>query len=246
MDNNPLDITLRPTARETFGPFTLRRYRPFSETERTILVLDDDFIGDAAIAAARARSIVGAIAGVELVLVGFDAACFGPLHQARGAYLTHREFDLSMVGMTATGQGEALEDFVTDPGHFDGGQPSAILGYSLSGVFAINLLQRHETFRHLALISPSLWLDHSLADTLSQAMESSAERRLFLAAGERETELPPGDDKTMIERIKHTAGRLEPAFAGRMECAWHAGVDHYGAITAAMDRAILSLSDRSR
>ena len=68
-------LNLHPTKREIAGPFSIRRYCAHPAPVRTIMFLDDELIGDAAIAAARARTIDGTLQAIELFVEcgGFDA-----------------------------------------------------------------------------------------------------------------------------------------------------------------------------
>ncbi len=241
MDNDPSNIHLRPSSRQAVGPFTVRTYKPFSGPGRTILILDDDLIGDAAIAAARARAIDGTIRDVEFLLVGFDHETFGALHHARGRFFTHQPYDLSAAGMAVTGEAERLERFVTGGEHFEFSENSSILGYSLSGAFALDIFSRHPVFHQLGLISPSLWLDEALEERLATALATAQDRRLFLSVGTRETETPPNDPKSMIERVGAAGSRFQSSFSDRVDYAALETHDHCGVITAAMDRAIVFL-----
>ena len=239
-------VKLHPTPRETFGPFTVRDYAPHAETDRTILVLDDDLIGDAAISACRARSIDGTIENTKLVLVGFDTDAFATLHQLRGEYLTHEERDLGFVGMEKTGHGQTLQSFLMGEclPSLDG--RVSLLGYSLSGAFAINLFAGSDAFEALGLVSPSLWLNPSLEDRLCSAATRLDRCSVALAVGECETEDAPGGGKSMFERVDELSEKLAPVMGDRFYYASGSHDDHTSVITSTMDRMITALAANSK
>ena len=132
----PETIRLKPSELELHGPFTLRRYEPVPEPKRTIFVLDDNLIGDAAIAALRARTISSHLDDVELLLVGFDAEDFGTLDPLRGEYLTFGEYDLGFAALPKTGGAGELDAFLKGLAHAESSLVG-LLGYSLSAAFAM-------------------------------------------------------------------------------------------------------------
>ena len=239
-------VKLHPTPRETFGPFTVRYYAPHAETDRTILVLDDDLIGDAAISACRARSIDGTIKGVKLALIGFNADAFATLHQLRGEYLTHQERDLGFVGMEKTGRGQTLQSFIMDEFLPDLGERVSLLGYSLSGAFAINLFAGPDAFEALGLVSPTLWLNPSLEDRLCSAATRLDRCSVALAVGECETEDAPGGGKSMFERLDELSEKLAPVMGDRFQYTLGSHDDHTSVITSTMDRVVTALAAGSK
>ena len=235
-------VKLHPTPRETFGPFTVRHYTPHEETDRTILVLDDDLIGDAAISACRARSIDGTIKGARLVLVGFETDEFATLHQLRGEYFTHEQRDLGFAGMDKTGHGQTLQSFITDECLPPLGGRVSLLGYSLSGAFAIDLFAGSDAFEAVGLISPTLWLDPGLEDRLDSATIQRDRCSVALAVGEREAEHAPGDSKSMFERVVGLSEKLAPVIGDRFYYASGSHDDHTSVFTSTMDRMLTALA----
>lgn len=238
MANDPESIFLHPTNRTAMGPFTFRRYAPQRKVERSLIVLDDELIGDAAISATRARTIDGTINGFELILVGFGVDRFGSLHRARGRYLTHDEHDLTIVGMPETGEGEFFQQFIVDNILPLTQAPIGLLGYSLSGAFAIELFAQFEMIDRVGLISPSLWIDDGLAGKLSFSADRRRGSGIFLTVGGHEIEIVANDGKTMCEQINEASEQIGQKWGSHLDYRPIAAADHTSIISNAMDLAI--------
>lgn len=234
------DIGLAPAAVESAHPtFTVRRFCPCESPARTLIVFDDELIGDAAISAARGRTIDGTLTDTELVLIGFGQSKFAALHQLRGQYFTFVEADLSVVGMVTTGAAAQLAAFVRDDVLGDCQREIGLIGYSLSALFAIDLLcQLGDRCNYLAMLSPSLWLDTQAETRLAGTLARRPETGLFLCAGGKEDQPIPADTLTMCERVAAQGTRLEAQFGSRAAHSVYPEADHTGIILAGMDRAI--------
>lgn len=244
-DETPLhlrEVDLIATALPTGHPrFSLRRYRPVARPRRTLIVFDDELIGDAAIAACRLRTIDGSLADTELLLVGFGENRFAELHQRRGAGLTFFAHDLSIVGIEQTGTGRELAEFIRDEVQSLCAGEIGLLGYSLSGLFAIDLAREMAgSCSYLALLSPSLWLDVAVQDRLLDHMGKCHQLRVFLRVGGKEEQPIPGDRLTMCERVSAFGELLRSRYGERVEVRALADADHTSVILHAVDRALLS------
>ncbi|EDL48339.1 hypothetical protein [Erythrobacter sp. SD-21] len=236
----PETIRLNPSGLEARGPFTLRRYSPVPDPKRTILVLDDNLVGDSAIAALRARTVSGLLDDVELLLVGFDAENFGALHAMRGEYLTFGEYDLGFAGLPATGSAAQLTEFL-------GGllrEESTlvgVLGYSLSASFAMRFAGQLEGLEFVGLLSAPLWLDAGLEDELAATLQAHPKARLYLAVGSLENDPAPFRPGSMVSLAEALAARLAPAMEERLDFLILPESDHTAVIVTGMDRAIRNL-----
>ena len=237
MAAEPDTIRLKPSELVVHGPFTLRRYSPVPEPKRTILVLDDNLIGDAAIAALRARTVNGTLDDVALVLVGFDAQDYGTLHPMRGEYLTFGEYDLGFAALPKTGGAEQLADFLRGLAR-EYSTLMGLLGYSLSAAFAMRFAGELERLEYIGLLSASLWLDAALEDELAATLEAHSDAKLHLSVGSLETDPAPLRTGSMVSLAENLAARLAPALGDRVDFQVIPESDHFGLLTAGMDRAL--------
>ena len=231
-------IALHPTDYETVGPFTWRRYAPLQKVQHSVIVLDDELVGDAAISALRARTIDGTINGVELILVGFAVDRFGPLHRARGRYFTNDEHDLVSLGMPETGEGEVLRQFIEETILTRSRAPVGLLGYSPSGAFAIDLFSRFEMLDRLGLVSPTFWIDDGSVNKLASSAARRRESKIFLTVGERESDIVANDGTSMRDQIAAAAALIGREYGSQIVYLPISEADHISIVTNAIDRAV--------
>ena len=238
---DPGQVALRPIKLETAdATFTVRRFRPTPQPSRTLIILDDELIGDAMIAAARLRAIDGSLPDTELLLVGFGDTEYGSLHQRRGASFTFAPCDLSLVGIETTGSASELSGFLREQVLPQCQSDIGLVGYSLSGLFAIDAIGALDgRCSYLAALSPSLWLDQTAEDRLAKKMAEDGNLRVFLGVGESEDDPIPGDDLSMQARVSRTGEELRRRFGERALIQIYARADHISVVLHAADRAIL-------
>ncbi|QZD88737.1 hypothetical protein K3148_07625 [Qipengyuania aurantiaca] len=232
----PETIRLKPSELVVHGPFTLRRYSPVPDPKRTILVLDDNLIGDAAIAALRARTVDGTLDDVALLLVGFDAEDYATLHPMRGEYLTFGEYDLGFAALPKTGGAEQLAEFLKGLVRAES-TLVGVIGYSLSAAFAMRFAGELERLEYIGLLSASLWLDAALENELAATFETRPDARLHLSVGGLETDPAPFRPGSMVSLAEDLAARLARSMEDRLDFHRVPESEHFGVLTAGMDRA---------
>lgn len=232
------------------SPFSVRTYLPSDHSDHCIVVLDDELIGDIVIGAARMAALAGLLPPVAIISVGFGAQRFDQLHKARGRYFTFNEIDLSVVGLFETGDAETLRCFLDqylptvlaslniDPGTLPG-----LMGYSLSGYFALDMKMRYpDLFGALATFSPSLWVN--MDETVNHAETYSIGHGgdFYLATGSLENVSDGTDDPA---KMKQNARRIADLLGGgknsRVHCEEIEGADHTTVVPLAVSRALAFL-----
>ena len=153
-----------------------------------------------------------------VVAIGYPAGRSDP----RNADLLHRPFIDG--GQTYGGGGAIFQKFLTqdlrpylesryplDPGK------AVLFGHSFGGLFAANVLATApEAFSGYIIGSPSVWADPQLLPELAAAASKGTGQRVYVAAGERETEDLGGKRAPTIvqgvDQIVATLGGRNPTF----------------------------------
>lgn len=216
-------------------------------SQNTLIVLDDELIGNLAIAAAKALVMGGEVAPLTMIVIGFGNPDTPALMAARGRYLTFEEGCLDLLGMEETGQAGKLLDYL------DGevipltsgmpGKPS-LLGYSLSASFAL-----HAAFSHglgvgkVGAISPSLWAEPISGSLIEQTLERETNFVLCLAAGRNETDrAQTGHDQHMFEKVASLGEQLSGSFPARASWKVYEDETHWSAPFASISEMLRRLA----
>lgn len=250
--NNIGAIRTHPVARhpgtgKRDEPFHYRLDIPANHDGRAIIVMDDDLIGDIAIAAARSLAIGGEISPPAIMCIGFGSKDFAALHRRRGTYLTPRPIDLSSIGMDRTGHAGELRDYITRvalPALHDamGGVPGnlTMLGYSLSGSLALEMAcEGRLPLAGIAAISPSLWVDPDLSQRFAHYAGRVTDLTVYLCAGATETTIVRNvQTRSLLDEVRDLGEALSRNFPERCAFEKLLGDTHYSAPFAAMPRAM--------
>ncbi len=219
-----------------------------NDPQNTLIVLDDELIGNLAIAAAKALVLGGEIAPLTIIAIGFGDPDTPALMKARGRYLTFGERCLDLLGMDGTGQGRELLDYLEEgiiP--LTSGQPGkpSLLGYSLSASFAL-----HATFSHglevgkIGAISPSLWAEPISESVIEQTLERETSFVLRLAAGLKETDrAQTGHDQHMFEKVEALSKKLATSFPSSVSWKVYEGETHWSIPFASIADMLRRLSN---
>lgn len=201
-----------------------------------LLVLDDELIGELTIAGARALVISEEIAPLKIFTVGFCTEELSVLMGLRAKFLTFEQGCLNSLGLRETGRADELVKFIDEQALPRCETIPSLLGYSLSGSFALQAIAQGPTkFSNVAAISPSLWAEPRAETAAETALEINQEMLCHLAAGTGETDkAQTGQQLHMFEMVEALGSRLGSRFAGRVSTKLHEGETHFGTPFAAI------------
>lgn len=236
-----------------------------------IYVLDGGSMFATVVETVRMRSRRADVTGVvPAVVVGIDGAGQGPVERARrtrdytpGPAMADSGEDGRIEGETggadrflawieARAKPEVESLLPVDRGR------QTLLGHSLAGYFALHaLVARPGAFQRYVAASPSLWWDEARVRAGLPALgrwlaEAPRDLRVFLAAGEYEQALAPGEadgpraeekafrraSRRMIDAARELAGEIGALGGSRVEFARFDGADHASSVLRTIDRCL--------
>ncbi len=242
-----------PTLRHKDGNNALSKFHYRTQNigtapRNTLIVMDDELIGDLVIAAAKALVLGSEITPLTLILIGFGDVESSVLMETRGRYLTFSENCLRPLNMEAAGYGRELLNYLDEEiiplTTGIAGKPS-LLGYSLSASFAL-----HAAFAHglpvgkIGAISPSLWAEPIASSLIAQTLERDADFVLHLSAGRKETDRAlTGHDQHMFEKVASLGEQLSDIFPTRTSWKIYENETHWSAPFASISEMLRRLSN---
>ncbi|MGI9360215.1 MAG: alpha/beta hydrolase-fold protein [Parasphingorhabdus sp.] len=206
------------------------------EPTACLIVLDDELIGELTIAAARALVISGEIAPLKIFTVSFCTDDLSVLMNLRAKFFTFEQGCLDSIGLCETGRADELLKFIDEQALSRCETIPSLLGYSLSGSFALQAVARNiKKFGNVAAISPSLWAEPRAETAAETALEVNQEMFCHLAAGTGETDKDQtGQQLHMFQKIEALGSRLGSRFSGRVSTKLYDGETHFGTPFAAI------------
>ena len=220
--------------RKDRNALTIRRIVLGDEPEHTLIILDDELIGDLCVASARALAAQGSIPSIEIIAVGMGEADLAQLSVNRAANYTFESGRLDVLGWPDTGHAGALQEFLSRSILPSCSSPKAnrtIIGYSLSASFALQAAQEiaHE-IGAIGAISPSVWAEPATIDAALTAFRDNTDLRAFLCAGGAEedaglTQLP----RHMWEIVRDLGADLAAVDESRVWTHIYEGETHFSA-----------------
>ena len=236
LDHNRIEFrTVRKTIveRHERNALTIRRVVIGDEPEHTLIILDDELIGDLCVASARAMAAQGSIPSVEIIAVGMGEADLAQLSVNRAANYTFERGQLDVLGWPDTGHAGAIQEFLSTTILPSCSSPKAnrtIIGYSLSASFTLQAARGiAQQIGGIGAISPSIWAEPATTDAALSAFRENTDLRAFLCAGGAEedaglTELP----KHMWEIVRDLGADLASVDESRVWTHIYEGETHFG------------------
>jgi predicted alpha/beta superfamily hydrolase len=219
-------------ARAERNALTTRRVLIGDRPEHTLIVLDDELIGDLCVASARAMAAQGSIPSIEIVGVGMGEADLAELSIFRAANYTFEQGRLDGLGWSDTGHADEFRDFLARTVLPECTLPKAhrtIVGYSLSGSFALQAAQGiGDQIGAIAAISPSIWAEPATNKAALAAYRADPELRVFLMAGALENDAAlTGLSKHMWEIVRDLGKDLAAVDDSRVWTQVYDGETHF-------------------
>jgi hypothetical protein len=207
-----------------------------------VLMMDGDFMFDAAAGAARKLAAAGRIPPTVVVGVGYGAG-FGSPGNNRGRDYT----PTASSDEPSSGGADAFLRYLRRtlwPGlrgrHALREDRRVIAGHSLGSLLVLHALFQEEPFFTLALASaPSIWWDNrSVLALIARRREGNAslEGKLYLCVGEKDTPSMLGDLALLEAQL-----RMRPFEGLGVEGERFADKDHYNVLETSMTAGLASL-----
>jgi predicted alpha/beta superfamily hydrolase len=220
-------VTPPPTTSVLDGS-TPSQPRPANQKYPAIYALDAGYGMAGPVAQMMAQTQI--MAPAYVIAIGYPAGQANP----RNADLLHRTFTDN--GRTYGGEGAIFQAFLTqdlrpflearyplDP------DKAVLFGHSFGGLFTANVLATSpDAFSGYIIASPSVWADPQVLTDLDAAASKGKGRRVYVAAGETETEDLGGTRKpSIVQGVDRIAAILgEPTSTFKVEKHVFAGGTH--------------------